>query len=329
MHRSRPTHPPIAHPRPLLVGVGLLLALGLALLPPGLAEAIRAPVAAVLMPAQRGLTAVRRAGGATLAHVRAQLADAQTTGRRELERQRLAEENRRLMTELQAARDQVRLLARRDRQDPPLLAARCIPARLLGTSAQDYLVRHQLLDAGRSQGVQRDALALRTPKPLVDRGTQTGVAEGNVVLAGSCVWGKIVAAGPHTSTVCPMTEPGYRDLVRLAAPSVDGRTLRFGAKGILEGTGEPLARLRMIETTEPVSEGDLVYSMAGEGFVDVPLLCGRVVRVESPHGAGHWDIWVEPAIGDAPEDLAILCPTGSAIEMARRPSASNAASGSE
>ncbi len=286
---------------------------------------IRTPMAAALVPAQRGLAAVRRAGDKALAGVRAQFTDAEAAARREAENRHFAGENRRLKAELRAARDQVRLLAEHDSQDPSLLAAKCIPARILGGPAQAYLARHRLLDAGRTQGVETDALVLRPATPLIDRGMEAGIADGNVVLAGSCVWGKIVSAGALTSTVCPVTEPGYRDLVRLAATSIDGRTLRFGAKGILEGTGEPLARLRMIETTEPVAEGDLVYSMAGQGFVEEPLLCGRVVRVERPQGAGHWDIWVAPAIDAAPDNLAILCPIADAIELARRP----AQSGSE
>jgi cell shape-determining protein MreC len=276
-------------------------------------------MAAALVPAQRGLVAVRRAGGNAIAGVRAQFTDAETVARREAESRQLAEENQRLKAELQAARDQVRLLAQRDSQDPSLLAAKCIPARILGTPAQAYLARHHLLDAGRASGVETDALVLQPATPLVDRGTQAGVADGNVVLAGSCVWGKIVSAGLHTSTVCPVTEPGFRDLVRLAATAPDGRTLRFGAKGILEGTGESLARLRMIETTEPVAEGDLVYSLAGQGFVETPLLCGRIVRVEAPLGAGHWEIWVAPAIDAAPDELAILCPTADTVDLARRP----------
>jgi cell shape-determining protein MreC len=253
-----------------------------------------------------------------LVQVRAQFADAQTIAQQEIEGQRLVEENLRLQAELHAAREQLRLLAGSNSDDHSLLAVECVPARILGTQAQSFLARHRLLDAGRSRGVGPEDLVLRPATVLVDRGADRGIEDGQVVLAGSCVWGKITSAGSHTSTVCPVTEPGYRDLVRLAAPSADGLTLRIGAKGILEGTGEPLARLCMIETTEPVARGDLVYSMAGQGFVDMPLLCGRVVEVERLQGAGHWEIRVAPAVDDPPDRLAILCPTPRSIEVARR-----------
>lgn len=329
MYGSNPTPSFASRRRPLLVAGGLVLAVILALLPPNLADMARMPITTALAPAQRGLAAVRRVGNNARTRVLAQFTSAETTANRELENQRLLQENRRLKADLQAVRDQLRMLAHRDSPGPSLLAAECIPVRILGAPAQAYLVRHHLLDAGRVRGVETDALVLRLASPLIDRGVHAGVEEGNVVLAGSCVWGKIASTGPHTSTVRPMTEPGYRDLVRLAAMSPDGQTLRFGSKGILEGTGESLARLRMIETTEPVAEGDLVYSMAGQGFVDVPLLCGRVVRVERPHGAGYWDIWVAPASDETPDDLAVLCPKAHAIELARLQAESEATPGSE
>ena len=317
MYRSRPTQPHALR-RPLLVGGGLILAVMLAALPPKLSDWARIPLSSALVPAQRGLATVGRAGNRASALIRAQFAVLEETTRREVEHQRLAEENRRLKAKLQTANDQVRLLTQRDSRDPPLLSGKCVPARILGTPARAYLARHHLLDAGRAQGVEVDAAVLRPATPVIDRGQGAGVEDGNVVLAGSCVWGKIASTGPHTSTVRSVTDPGYRDLVRLAAASAGGRSLRFGAKGILEGNGEPLARLRMIEITEPVAEGDLVYSMAGQGLVDVPLLCGRVVRVERPHGAGHWEIWVAPAIDETPDNLAILCPTDPTIEVAQR-----------
>ena len=227
--------------RLLLVGGGLSLAVILALLPPKLAGLVKSSVTAALAPAQRGLAAARQAGNQTTVQIRAQFAGIEETARRQIDHDRLAEENRRLKAELQAACDQVRLLAQHDSEAPPLLASKCISARVLGIPAQSYLARHYLLDVGRSRGVEPGSPVLQRPTPLVDRGQRSGVEDGAVVLAGGCVWGKIAAVDAYTSTVCLVTEPGYRDVVRLAATSADGQTLRFGAKGILEGTGEPHA----------------------------------------------------------------------------------------
>lgn len=297
--------------RHVLVAVGLALAAGLALLPPGLADKVRVPVAAALLPAERGLAVVRRWGRDAAGGAGDYFADTTAAAKREADNRRFAEENRQLKAALKTAGHQLSLMAQRERPEPALLAARCVPARILGIAAQAYLTRHHLIDAGRSLGVEPGSPVLQPATPLVDRGTNAGVESGDVLLAGSRVWGKIAMTGPYTSTVCPVTEPGYRDLVRLAAPSADGHPLRFGAKGILEGTGQSLARLRMVETTEPVAEGDLVYSQAAQGFVELPLLCGKVVRVERPPGAGYWEIWVAPAVETPPEAPVILCPQAS------------------
>ena len=97
-----------------------------------------------------------------------------------------------------------------------------------------------------------------------------------------------------------------RDVVRLAAATPSGAAPRLGSEGVLEGTGEPLARVRLIPVTEPVEVGDEVYTGAAAGVLARPLLYGRVVRVERPIGAAHWEIWMEPAVDGRPERVAVL-----------------------
>ena len=101
-----------------------------------------------------------------------------------------------------------------------------------------------------------------------------------------------------------LTEPGYRDLVLLAVAS--GDRLRIGPKGVLEGNGEKLCRVSMIEITEPVSPGDLVLAaVAGAG--DLPGIYGRVTRAERRPGDAHWQIWMAPAVGaELPGEVDIL-----------------------
>ena len=53
--------------------------------------------------------------------------------------------------------------------------------------------------------------------------------------------------------------------------------------------------------------GDAVYSIAGKGFLAEPLLCGRVVRLERPVGAAHWEIWMQPAVDPhRTDEVAVL-----------------------
>ena len=65
--------------------------------------------------------------------------------------------------------------------------------------------------------------------------------------------------------------------------------------------------MRSIDVTEPVAEGDLVFSAGLSGVVAEPLLYGRVVRVERPAGASSWEIWVQPAVPAAgPGEVLVL-----------------------
>ena len=112
------------------------------------------------------------------------------------------------------------------------------------------------------------------------------------------MWGKIVELGSHASVVRGVTEPGYRDLVGLGDSA--------GTEGMLEGTGQPLVRIRLVAVTEPVSVGDRVYTATGKGVLPVPLLYGRIVRLQRPVGAAYWEIWMQPAVAEEPERVAVL-----------------------
>ena len=223
----------------------------------------------------------------------------------EADRRRLEEENRRLATELALLRSRT-ARAERPASDDRLLAAGCVPARVLGRQARDFLVSEGILDIGSRDGVRKGAMVIGAPKSLLDQGANRRLESEELVLAQGRVWGKIVEVGPQTSTVRTPCEPGFRDLVRLGVPSADGRTPRLGPQGLLEGTGEPLARVQGVDVTEPVAVGDAVYTASGQGVLPQPLLYGFVVRVQRPVGAAHWDIWMKPALDSEPESVVVL-----------------------
>ncbi|HTQ40510.1 MAG TPA: rod shape-determining protein MreC [Pirellulales bacterium] len=193
-------------------------------------------------------------------------------------------------------------------QPPPLLIAQSISARVLGRQAQMFLPPRDLLDVGRTKGATPQALvlddgaissassissAITSAAPLLDQGHDAAVQRGRLVLAGARVWGKVAEAGPHTSTVQRVTDPGYRDLVQLARQQ-DGR-LHFAARGMLVGRGEALCKIEMVEAADLVTVGDLVFTV-DDGVLDAPLLYGRVARVERKPGSTQWEIWMEPAV---------------------------------
>ena len=146
---------------------------------------------------------------------------------------------------------------------------------------------------GRSAGARRDALALVDSSWTVDSGEDAHIAKGDVALAGRRVFGKVMEVSAHTCVVRRADQAGYRDVVQLAARA-DG-TVHFGPKGILEGTGDGQARLRMVAASAEVTPGDLVLTAGQQGVTSQPLWYGTVARCERRAGAPHWDIWVDLA----------------------------------
>jgi len=274
----------------VLLAAGLA---GLSLAPPGSFASVRDLVSRALLPAQQTLLA----GRAGLASGRDRVAGWFGSSARlaELEKQvaQLREENERYRRELGVLGAQA---ASADR-DQRLLRPGAIDAGVLGRQALAFLADRRLIDRGQLHGVQPESLAVAA-RLVVDRGDDHRTAIGQRAMVNAGVWGRVVQVGQHTSTVQRLTDTNYRDVVRLGAAD--------GPRGIVEGTGEPLCRVRLIETTVPVAVGDVVLADARD-TVAGSLAYGRVVRAERNVGASHWDIWMEPAVPkETPARLSLL-----------------------
>ena len=268
--------------------VALSIAVVAALLPGRWVTPIRAAAMSVLRPGQIAATGLRHGAKRVSTAVRSHFRTAARLAEAEAEIERLEREHRRIAAQLVAARSQMSDVS--ERGEDQLLQVDCVEARVLGSQARAYLARRRLLSAGSRDGVQPNAW-------VIDRGADAEIESGRLVVSGRCVWGKIVEIGPYTSTVQCVSEPGYRDLVQIAG----------GPRGILEGTGESLCRIRLVEVTEPVSVGDAVTTTTGRGALPGGLLYGEVVRLERPMGAAHWEIWMRPAVGaDEPRRVGVL-----------------------
>jgi cell shape-determining protein MreC len=186
----------------------------------------------------------------------------------------------------------------------PLLIAGLVEVRVLGRQARGFLEANDLLDAGTDDGVRPESLVVDHPAQLIDQGTEEGVRPGQFVLAGRQVLGKIRDAGARTATMQRPCASTYRDLVQLGIEQ-EGR-VKLGPRGILEGTGQELCRIRLVPITEAVSEGDLVLTTGGEGLLPTPLVYGRVTRAERTAGAAHWDLWMQPIESNDASRVAVL-----------------------
>jgi cell shape-determining protein MreC len=187
----------------------------------------------------------------------------------------------------------------------PLVTARLVEARIIGRHLQSLLADEATLDLGAASGIKPGAWTLDAQSCLIDQGSAAELRRGKLVLAGRRVLGKIAATTTYTSRVQRPADAGYRDLVQLAYRQ--GNRIALGPRGVLEGTGEPLCRVRMVPVTESVSVGDLLMTAGSEGIAAGGLLYGEVVRVDRPAGATHWDIWMEPATsGTWPDRVAVV-----------------------
>jgi cell shape-determining protein MreC len=282
-----------------VLAAGLALSAVLAALPPRWLEPAKRLVEDLLYPGQAAVGRLCRAAR-PLADLARDHGDwASRLVERDRECRRLEEENHRLAAELATAREQGRA------SSGGLLSTRYLPAHVLGRQARSFLARRDLLDLGSREGVEAEALVVDLRPGLIDRGRDAGLSPDRLVLSGGCAWGKIASVGRFTSTVRTVTENGFRDLVWLGRPpgTAGGPP---PVQGLLEGTGEPRARVRFVDATEPVAVGDVVYCAAA-GLIESPPQYGRLVRAEHPAGAAYWELWMEPAVsGREVERVAVL-----------------------
>ncbi len=125
-------------------------------------------------------------------------------------------------------------------------------------------------------------------QPVIDQGTEAGVAEGQFVLSLSnesgSVIGTVSAVNARSAKIRVITDRG--SLIQASVGSL-------GVKGILEGQGNQTARIT-ISREHRVSVGDPVYALKQPGL-DVPVIAGRVtscdVDRENPWFA---DVRVQP-----------------------------------
>jgi cell shape-determining protein MreC len=306
-NRSRPQWR-ISSSAALLAAV-LVAALGLSQLPHTVTQSLRAGWREALLPTQRTLGAMSDLAAAIWK--KTQSPETVAVDQAEQKIAELTDQLQRRELELQLAQSSLAPAPRPAPDDAtscdgadiasPLLISQLIPANVLGQQAKAFLKAHDLLDVGRAQGAAPDALVLDSalgattglPSTVLDQGRDTSVQTGRLVLAGSRVWGKVAEVGPHTCTVRRITDSNYRDLVQLATPQ-NGR-LQFSARGVLVGTGQRLCKIELVENTEPVAVGDLVFTI-DDGVLPSPLLYGKVVQLDRKPGDAHWQIWVEPAI---------------------------------
>ncbi|MFM9963851.1 MAG: rod shape-determining protein MreC [Planctomycetaceae bacterium] len=301
----------------LITTLCLLTAIGLSLAPLNVQNWLRASIRDGLQPGVQLAAATQQSAARRLrqhlvgdderelqsqiSDLRFQISESQT----ELRRERLAHQRTRDQKLLALQRHDE---ARQPLDPPPLIVPQVVEAHVLGDELAASWRSGKLLDRGRTNGVVEASLVLDANAKLLDQGEDVGLVADLPVFAGSCVIGKVQHVGHWSSTWVPLTDKRFRGRARLARVTPNG--LVFGAEGILHGDGLATCSLTKIRATEPVSEGDEVFSLETPGGFETPLFYGTVTRAELAPEATHWEIEVRPAIDpQTTQSVSIVRPT--------------------
>ena len=204
---------------------------------------------------------------------------------------------------------------------PPQVQPRLRTARVIGWERSDgQEAPAPVIRAGTVDHVAVSDLVLLPSVPLLDQGQSHGVSADDLVLAGRSVIGRIARTSRWTSTIQLITDPEFRgqaQIVRLQ----EGEAI-LGAEGILAGAKGSSCRLLHIGTTDPVAEGDLVFTSLHGVPLSPPLFYGTITKAEMKPGESDWSIEVTPARqGLPPSEVLVLELSLRAVEKTQLPAA--------
>jgi len=134
---------------------------------------------------------------------------------------------------------------------------------------------------------------------VIDRGKRDGIEEGMAVLTVQGIVGQIMESSQNFSRVLLITDPNS---------SVAALVQRTRARGVVEGNGIDLCRLKYLHRSETVEHGDLVLSSGLDRLYPKGLLIGTVFNVHKKEAELFQDVLLRPAVNfQTLEEVVILC----------------------
>jgi len=134
----------------------------------------------------------------------------------------------------------------------------------------------------------------------IDCRKTTGLAKGQFVLGDESIIGMISDVFPQISkaTVELVTDPMSKIPVKIAG-------FKNIMKGIMIGTGNNSAKIEMVKNK--VEVGVSVFALKKPGFLDAPMIVGKVSECNRNKDPSLWDITVVPACDIKQlEDVAVI-----------------------
>jgi len=116
---------------------------------------------------------------------------------------------------------------------------------------------------------------------FINRGLDDGLAKGQFVLADNSVIGTIADVDARSAKVRLFTDPTSNIAVRIG-----------NSNWLMQGIGDNLARISMVKYE--VTVGSEIMASKEPGFLDTPMIIGKVARCEHNAEPLLWDITVEP-----------------------------------
>ncbi len=106
---------------------------------------------------------------------------------------------------------------------------------------------------------------------VIDKGTKHGVNRGMAVVSPQGIVGHVLQTSPHCAKVLLITDFNS---------SVDAIVQRSRAKGIVEGNGENLCRLKYAPRADDIQLGDRVVTSGLGGRYPKGLMIGKISKIE-------------------------------------------------
>ena len=128
---------------------------------------------------------------------------------------------------------------------------------------------------------------------IINRGKEDGLEKNQFVLADNSIIGTISDVGTRTARVKLFTDPASITAVRID-----------NSDQLMKGSGSNQAKVKMLKNK--VRIGTKIMASKRPGFLDTPMIIGKVVRCEHNDQPLLWDITVEPVCNKKIENVHII-----------------------
>lgn len=120
---------------------------------------------------------------------------------------------------------------------------------------------------------------------ILDKGTEHGISAGTPVISPSGLVGQVVESTSGSSKVMVINDP---------SSSVDVYVLGKDIRGIVQGTGYSVLKLKYVKKNEELETGDRLVTSGRDGVYPRGIPVGMVIRIERKSGGIFLDADVMP-----------------------------------